>query len=217
MSSPRQDATALISHTASSPWPLWLLSDWLPAAQANQLLEQLDSELEWQQPSITLFGKRHTIPRSQVWMGDANSRYRYSGRDFEPTPWTPLLLTLCQRLNAIQHEAALQLGWHQPPPLNSVLLNRYQDGQQKMGFHSDNEPELGPNPIIWSISLGEPRDMRFKPASGVSGDAFNLRLPHGSLLVMGPDSQRLLQHGIPARSRGGLRINLTFRSIVAAG
>lgn len=215
MNTPQQDACALTTQTALAPWPLWFLPQWLPATDADQLLAQFDRELPWQQPSITLYGKQHPIPRNQVWVGDAGSAYRYSGTHFEPEPWTPQLLALRQRLEAIQQEVAQRQGWHALPALNSVLLNRYQDGNHKMGFHRDNEPELGPNPVIWSLSLGEARDMRFKPVKGVAGEAFNVRLTHGSLLLMGPDSQRLLQHGIPARSRGGLRISLTFRSIVS--
>jgi alkylated DNA repair dioxygenase AlkB len=95
---------------------------------------------------------------------------------------------------------------------NSVLLNRYGNGQERMGWHSDDEPELGPNPLIAAVSLGCERPLRFR-WKHKEGAAFNVRLPHNSLLVMGAGVQARLQHALLPRKLPGLRISLTFRLI----
>ncbi|WP_043447593.1 alpha-ketoglutarate-dependent dioxygenase AlkB family protein [Halotalea alkalilenta] len=192
---------------------LWSRRQPFDETSTRRLLCSLDEELDWQRPEITLFGKRHPIPRSQVWMGAPDRRYRYSRTLFTPSPWRADLAELCQRVDAEAKALAASLGWPVPAPLDSVLINRYQDGDQRMGWHSDDEPELGPDPLIVSLSLGAARVMRFRPRPGTSGEPFDLSLEHGALLVMGPGVQRELQHALPPRKGAGLRINLTFRAI----
>ncbi|WP_106478250.1 alpha-ketoglutarate-dependent dioxygenase AlkB family protein [Phytohalomonas tamaricis] len=187
---------------------LWRQDNFLSAREANLLFDTLEHDLEWQRPTLTLYGKQHLIPRSQVWMGDADAHYRYSATSFEPVPWHHDVTALC---TAIQAHLKTLLG--PLPRFNSVLINRYANGDQRMGWHSDDEPELGSNPIIASVSLGTERPMRFRPRKNRSGDAFNVALPHGSLLIMGHDTQRQLQHALLPRRLEGSRINLTFRAI----
>jgi len=194
--------------------PLWLTTPLLGEPAASALLHTLDAELAWQRPTLRLYGQERVIPRAQVWMGDPEAHYRYSARDFLPDPWHPAVAALRDRVT----EALAVAGT--PARFNSVLLNRYADGEERMGWHSDDEPELGCDPLIAAVSLGAERPLRFrgKPGAAPAGDAgpvpsFNVWLPHDSLLVMGPGVQRALQHALLPRKIPGLRISLTFRWI----
>jgi alkylated DNA repair dioxygenase AlkB len=194
--------------------PLWLTAPLLGEPHATQLLYTLDAELAWQRPTLRLYGREHVIPRAQVWMGDPEAHYRYSGRDFRPAPWHPAVAQLRDRVIAALADHGLHAGF------NSVLLNRYAGGEERMGWHSDDEPELGTDPLIAAVSLGAERPLRFrvKPGAALPGDAgaaapFNAWLPHDSLLVMGSGVQRQLQHALLPRRIPGLRISLTFRRV----
>lgn len=184
--------------------PLLLFRDLLGEPLAHEALYRLDQTLSWQRPGLILYGREHPIPRRQVWMGDPDAHYRYSGRDFVPAPWTPLVAALRRRVETRLARAGMDATF------NSVLLNRYADGSERMGWHSDDEPELGPDPLIAALSLGAERPLRFRWRSG-HREAFNVWLPHDSLLVMGPGVQRELQHALLPRKIPGLRVSLTFR------
>lgn len=150
-----------------------------------------------------MFGKAVKIPRRQVWMGDAHCSYRYSGTTFTPQPWHPAVQALAQRLSIF---LSLQF--------NCVLLNLYADGQQHMGWHADNEPELGHDPFVASISLGATRRFELKHRS--EGWQLALDLPCGSLLLMADGCQQYWLHRLPKQSRvADARLNLTFRYIGA--
>ena len=186
------------------PLPLVELSFdplFLPAAEATALLQQLTAEVPWEQRAIRMFGQQLPQPRLTAWYGDPEARYTYSGLTWEPRPWTPPLLALRHRI-----EAATQAQF------NSVLLNLYRDGRDSMGWHADDEPELGPAPIIASLSLGATRRFRLRPHGGRAQAPFGLDLPAGSLLLMGGSTQQHWQHALPKTSRPvGPRLNLTFR------
>lgn len=186
--------------------PLSLGLGLLGAKRADALFRQLDRELDWQRPNLRLYGREHPIPRRQVWMGDPAAAYRYSGRDFSPTTWHPAVLEIKHAI-----ERALQ-ATGQAAGFNSVLLNRYGDGEDRMGWHSDDEPELGTDPLISAVSLGAERPLRFRWQDRRAG-AFNVWLPHDSLLVMGPGTQRQLHHALLPRKLLGTRISLTFRRV----
>lgn len=191
--------TRLLEH------PLLLRSEGLLGEErAWQLLTTLDKALDWQQPRLRLFGREHPIPRRQAWMGDAS--YRYSGRDFTPVAWHPAVRELGEMLVIRLREEGLDFRF------NSVLINRYADGQERMGWHSDDEPELGSAPVIAAVSLGGERDLRLRWKDR-RAEAFNVALPHDSLLLMGSATQRLLEHSLPPRRHAELRISLTFRWI----
>lgn len=175
---------------------------WLPLAQADALFEDLGQGLPWSVHRIRMFGRHVDSPRLSAWIGDAAAVYRYSGADFLPHPWNDALSSLRERL---QNELGM--------PFNSVLANLYRDGRDAMGWHSDDEPELGPQPVIASISLGGVRRFvlrhRQDPALRSA-----LELPHGSLLVMAGDTQRCYRHALPRTAKPvAPRINLTFRWI----
>lgn len=184
--------------------PLARFAGLLGEPAATELLTRLDRELDWQQPTLRLYGREHPIPRRQVWMGSPEARYRYSGRDFRPEAWHPAVATI--RDAVVERLAAAG----QPARFNSVLLNRYADGEERMGWHSDDEPELGDDPLIAAVSLGAERPLRFRWKRREAA-AFNAWLPHDSLLLMGPGVQRRLQHALLPRRIEGLRISLTFR------
>ncbi|MFC3285374.1 alpha-ketoglutarate-dependent dioxygenase AlkB family protein [Litchfieldella rifensis] len=186
--------------------PLWRFQGVLGDRGSQQLLARLDTELPWQRPSLRLYGRDHSIPRRQVWMGDPHTRYRYSGQEFQPIPWHPSVEGLRLHIEALLEEKG------SPVRFNSVLLNRYADGNERMGWHSDDEPELGPDPLIAAVSLGVERPLRMRWRDR-HAPAFNVWLPHDSLLVMGPGTQQRLQHALLPRRLPGLRISLTFRWI----
>lgn len=166
----------------------------------DELLSRLVEDTHWRQETVTVFGRRHLQPRLTAWHGDR--RYAYSGLTLDPQPWTPLL----QQVRAAVEEASRH-------HFNSVLLNYYRDGRDSMGMHSDDEPELGPNPVIASLSLGEERQFILKHKR--SGETLKFPLPSGSLLVMAGATQHHWLHGINKSSRKmGPRLNLTFRNIV---
>lgn len=151
---------------------------------------------------VVVYGKRHETPRRVAWHADPGYAYRYSALTHEPTPWTEPLSWLRDRLEA-------RLGVRFP----GVLVNHYRSGQDAMGFHADDEPILGPEPTIASVSLGAARRFVFKPRRADSGaEPVSLELAPGSLLVMRGRTQLEWLHGVPRTKRPvGERINLTWR------
>jgi len=176
--------------------------DWLPSDRAGALFTTLRAAIGWETHRIRLFGRELDSPRLSCWIGDPGVVYAYSGTRFQPRPWPAVLLPVRARLHA-------ELGID----FNSVLANLYRDGRDSMGWHSDDEPELGPRPVIASLSLGATRRFMLKPR-GDPGDKLALDLPSGSLLLMRGDTQRHYRHALPRTARQvGPRINLTFRLI----
>lgn len=162
-------------------------------------MQQWLTTLQWQQPAIRLYGKSVAIPRRQIWMGDPHCSYRYSGVTFVPQAWEPSLDLLRQRI--CQHT-----GY----PFNAVLLNWYQHGEHHMGWHSDDEAELGPNPVIASLSLGQTR--RFDLLYKQDETQLSLQLSDGDLLLMAGPCQHYWQHRVPKQTKVQCeRLNLTFR------
>jgi len=179
---------------------------WLPRDAADTLQRTLRDDVPWEVHKIRMFGRQVDSPRLSCWMGDPAARYRYSGTEFVPQPWHPALLPLRDQLAAFCGHA-----------FNSVLLNRYRDGDDGMGWHSDNEPELEPAPVIASVSLGAPRRFLLRRRDDHAKKA-EVLLDHGDLLVMGGQTQRLYQHSLPKSARPlAERLNLTFRWINAPG
>jgi len=175
---------------------------WLGPAQAAALFDGLLHGLPWQVHRVRMFGREIDSPRRSCWIGDPDAVYRYSGVRHEPHPWPSLLLPLRERL-------AGETG----VPFNSVLANLYRDGRDSMGWHSDDEPELGERPLIASLSLGATRRFVLRHRRDPSRK-HTLQLPDGSLLLMRGDTQAQWRHALPRTARPiGPRINLTFRRI----
>jgi alkylated DNA repair dioxygenase AlkB len=166
-------------------------------ADHAMLLDRLTAEIAWEQHEITLFGRTVPTPRLTAWFGDA--AYAYSGVVNQPKPWPDVLAALRERLTS-----ELGVGF------NSCLANLYRDGSDSMGFHSDDEPELGPEPTIASVSLGARR--RFVLRDRATRQRWTWDLGAGDLLVMRDESQRDYAHAVPKTTRPvGARMNLTFR------
>ena len=182
---------------------LVLAVGWLESAQAVPLADRLLQELPWEVHRVRMFGREIDSPRRSCWIGDPGAAYRYSGIRHEPHPWPPLLLPLRERL-------VLETGVH----FNSVLANLYRDGRDSMGWHSDDEPELGEHPVIASLSLGATRRFVLRHRLERSR-RHTLELPDGSLLVMRGRTQVQWQHALPRTAKPvGPRVNLTFRRIL---
>jgi alkylated DNA repair dioxygenase AlkB len=177
---------------------------WLPPTEADARFAGLRASVLWSQGTITMFGRSLLEPRLTAWFGEAD--YTYSGRTVHAAPWTPDLADLRDRVSRAAGAS-----------FNAVLLNRYRDGNDSMGMHSDDEPELGSNPTIASVSLGASRRFVLSPKtkSARRGGTYELELGHGSLLVMSGECQHRYRHGVPKEpGRQGERINLTFRLIL---
>ena len=175
-------------------------------SEAGRLLALLWRELAWDEKEISLFGRKVLQPRLVAWYGDEAAEYKYSGLKLQPLPWHPALQDLRKQLEDCTGRN-----------YNSVLANAYRDGSDSMGWHSDNEPELGMNPVIASVSLGAERSFRVRKVKNrrpLAGGSSGIILGHGSLLVMKGASQALYQHALPkTRRKTKLRINLTYRQI----
>ena len=183
-----------------------LTQGWLAPAGADALFEHLHGALPWQVHRVRMFGRELDAPRLSCWIGDPEAHYRYSGTSHTPGPWPGALCPVRDRLTRETGVA-----------FNSMLANLYRDGDDRMGWHSDDEPELGPRPVIASLSLGATRRFvlkhRREPARKAVFD-----LPHGSLLLMRGDTQRDWRHALPRTARAvGPRINLTFRRVIVRG
>lgn len=171
-------------------------------AEAVDWFARLDAGILWERHRLRLFGREIDAPRLSCWIGDADAVYVYSHTRFVPRPWTPALVALRESVKA----------WC-AAPFNSVLANRYADGRDGMGWHSDDEPELGPTPTIASLSFGAVRRFRLRGRADPA-TRLELELPSGSLLVMAGATQRTYRHDLPKTARSvGARINLTFRHV----
>jgi alkylated DNA repair dioxygenase AlkB len=186
---------------------VYYLGDLALGRERDEVLQRLIANTEWRQHTIVVWGKTYQQPRLVAWYGDIGSKYTYSGITLSPMPWTELLLDIKNRVESVTQES-----------FNSVLLNYYRDNRDSMGFHSDDEPELGENPVIASVSLGEERTLVLKHKMDKLAKPLRLRLASGSLLLMKGDTQRCWKHGIAKETRRcGARVNLTFRHIAAHG
>jgi len=167
---------------------------------AWELYHNLLDNIDWRQETITVYGKQHLTPRLSCWMGDA--QYSYSHTIMQPVAWSDYVMKIKTDIEQVSGEQ-----------FNSVLINHYRDGQDSNGWHSDDEPELGINPVIASLSLGAARDfhLRHKTKKALK---HKISLENGSLLMMRGTTQQHWQHHVPKRARASGRINLTFRTII---
>ena len=190
----------LLPYDFSVLYKEWALGDLDSESVFNALVEQIN----WETHQIKMFGKIYDQPRLIAWYGEPNATYSYSGTNMVMNDWTPLLLELKSICEAESGSI-----------FNSVLLNLYRDGNDKVGWHSDDEPELGSEPTIASLSLGAPR--RFKFRHRETKVVVEKTLENGSLVIMSGLSQKCWEHEIPRQA--GIkspRINLTFRKVHAS-
>jgi alkylated DNA repair dioxygenase AlkB len=180
----------------------WFDENFLELKEASTFFDKLSIETDWIQPQIRMFGKWVDQPRLIAWQSSEGLSYSYSGITLTASPYSDLV-------EAIARKIEIKTGL----TFNSVLINFYRDGKDSMGWHADNEPELGENPMIASLSLGSARDfvLKHNQRSDLK-KVFSLN--SGSLLLMGKGIQKNWKHALPKRAHAGPRINLTFRRIL---
>lgn len=171
----------------------------LPCLYADTVFARALQDTQWQHERLSLFGRVVTAPRLTAWYGDAGTAYRYSGTTRLAEPWTALIGGLATKVAAAVDR-----------PFNYVLVNRYRDGNDMLGWHADDERDLGTSPVIAAVSVGAERTFRIRPRHG--GASIGQVLGHGSLLVMWGASQRHYKHCLPrTRRHVGERLSFTFR------
>jgi alkylated DNA repair dioxygenase AlkB len=179
------------------------MKNFFDLSEAQNLFEILQKTINWRQEHIKMYGKTHLVPRKTAWYGEEGLNYSYSRIICYPEKWT-------DELNFIKSEIEKLIPSEK---FTSVLLNLYNDGNDKMGWHSDDEKELGINPTIASVSFGATRrfDIKHKEIPGLQ---YQFELTSGSLLIMRGALQHHWIHQIPTQKKVTKpRINLTFRTI----
>ena len=171
---------------------------------AGNLLTELAKEIPWVQNKIKFYGKESLVPRLESWHGDEGMSYTYSGIRMDAKPWTKNLLMIKESIEPIAKTT-----------FNSVLINYYRDGKDRVAWHSDDEKELGKNPVIASVSLGAERKFKLRHKKYKENQLkHEVFLQNGSLLLMSGSTQHHWLHEIPRTAKPiGPRINLTFRVI----
>ena len=156
----------------------------------------------WEEGFIKIFGKTQKIPRLQAWYANRDVNYTYSGKKLKRNNWNQILLEIKK---VVETETNIKF--------NSVLANLYRNGEDSMGLHSDNEKELGPNPVIASLSLGATRKIFFRHK--YKKISFSIAQNQGDLLIMSDQTQSVWKHEIKKEKKVLLpRVNLTFRNII---
>lgn len=170
--------------------------------ESSHFMQCLRETIHWKQESMKMYGKEVLFPRLMAWYGDTATSYSFSGNVFHPEPWTDALQQIRDRITPISGQV-----------FNSVLLNLYRNGNDSMGWHADDEPELGPHPVIASVNFGATRRFQLRYKSEHQRK-YELSLQHGSLLVMKGPLQEYWEHQVPKTTKvSDGRINLTFRFI----
>jgi alkylated DNA repair dioxygenase AlkB len=172
--------------------------------ESEWYFNNLMKECNWHSAPIVLFGKQIMQPRLIAWHADQGVNLRYSGSSMDAHPFTPTLLIIKNRIERLTGMQA-----------NGVLANLYRNGADSMGWHADDERELGPSPVIPSLSFGAERLFRFRHKTDNSLGVYSLRLSSGSMLLMQGQTQQFYKHELPkTKAPIGPRINLTFRKML---
>lgn len=180
---------------------LTLYEYFFPRLIADGYYKRIISDTSWKQEEVTLYNKTHLAPRLTAWYGDA--AYGYAGVKHTPLRLTKDLLEIKQKIEEVSGAV-----------FNSVLLNYYRHGQDSMGWHRDNEKELGTNPVIGSVSFGETRPFRLRHKVRKDVEPVEILLHHGSFLLMSGTTQHHWEHMVPKTAKPiNPRINLTYRMI----
>lgn len=182
---------------------IWVMPNFLSETESNRYLKIFLTNINWKIEQIKFYGKVYPVPRKTAWYGYEGLNYTYSGILCNPEPWTPELFELKKRIEEYLPKT----------DFNSVLLNQYRDGNDKVSWHADDEKELGQNPTIASLSLGATRrfDLKHKDNADLT---FKIDLNPGCLVIMTGALQHNWLHQIPVQKKiTDTRINLTFRTI----
>ncbi|MDB5711626.1 MAG: putative alkylated repair protein [Sphingomonas bacterium] len=185
------DADVSLLHGLEMPMPY------------ENMLRKLIEDIKWRQEAVRIYGKVMQQPRLIAWYGDAGKKYDYSGISLTPLPWLDILREIKRRVEDCTDAR-----------FNSVFLNLYRDHNDSMGFHSDDERELGLEPTIASVTFGATRTFVMKHKKRDDLASFKIPLEAGSVLLMKGGTQRFWKHGILKQTKPcGPRVNLTFRTI----
>ena len=180
------------------------LPSFLTVVEADALLARALADIAWRPERLLLFGREVVAPRRSAWLGEVGASYRYSGATRRAAAWPPFVKRLAARVGATVGSR-----------FNYALVNRYRDGRDMLGWHADDEPDLGPAPVIATVSIGAERVLRLRPRRRelpAARRSVGCVLRHGSLLVMWGDSQRDHQHCVPRTAKPvGERVSFTFR------
>jgi alkylated DNA repair dioxygenase AlkB len=176
-----------------------------PVENSDRLLDSLINKIQWKQNTIRFYGKESPVPRLEAWYGDPGMSYSYSGIRMDPLPWTEDLLEIKKIIEPVSMTT-----------FNSVLINFYRDGKDRVAWHSDDEKELGKKPIIGSVSFGAERKFKLRHKKyRENGLRSEIMLKHGSFLLMSGSTQNHWAHEIPKTAKPlGPRVNLTYRKII---
>ena len=188
----------LLPRDGSAQYLPEVLSD----VHAANLMDQLQTSLAWESDHLILFGKKIITRRKVAWVGDSDCSYTYSGVKKSPQAWTPELLSIKQEMEELAQSE-----------FNSCLLNLYHDGDDGMGWHSDDEKELDASAPIASLSLGAQRKFAFRHKEDKT--TIPVYLENASVLIMRSPTQKFWQHALlKSKKVSTSRINLTFRKIL---
>ena len=180
----------------------YLYPNFFTKAESEGYFKELLNNIAWKQEPIKIFGQQVMQPRLTAWYGNSDKPYTYSGITMQPQIWTSALIAIKEKIETV---AGVEF--------TSALLNLYRDGKDSMGWHRDNEKELGPNPVIGSVSFGAGRifKLRLYKDKNISK---SLELGDGSFLLMQGETQHYWEHGVAKTNKDvGPRINITFRVI----
>lgn len=184
---------------------VWYMENFIPLDRADAYFKKFIEQINWRQEEIKMYGKTYPIPRKTAWYGYEGFNYKYSGILCNPEPWTKELLGIKKVIESFLPES----------DFNSVLLNLYRDGSDKVSWHADDEKGLGMKPLIASVSLGATRRFDLKHKTDTE-EKLQLELVQGSLVIMKGALQHNWLHQIPVQKKIlDSRINLTFRTIVS--
>ncbi len=178
-----------------------LFPNFFSKAESDLLLQGLRNNIVWKQESMNMYGKKIDFPRLTAWYGNNDKQYSFSGITLQPLTWTSEILNIKNKIEPVSKTI-----------FNSVLLNRYRDGNDSISWHTDAEKELGLNPVIASVNFGAARKFQLRHIK--TKEKLEIELTHGSLLIMQGELQHFWQHQVPKTSKHvSERINLTFRVI----
>ncbi len=181
---------------------LTLIKSLYSPSQCESLYQHFVSEHSWPTNEYLVGGRVFNLPRLQTWHADSGIVYSYSNNLLHTRDWTP-------RLFEIRHKVEQTLA----TSFNAVLVNYYRNGLDSVGWHADDEIELGPQPVIASLSLGHPRHFYYRDKH--TRQEHKLLLESGSLLFMHPSFQHHYQHAVLQDDQvNDGRINLTFRRVL---
>lgn len=181
----------------------YLFPNYFDSEKSNTFFDLLLKQTPWRHDAISIYGRRMLQPRLTAWYGEPGRSYRYSGLTLEPLVWTDTLIEIKRQIEVIA-----QVNF------TGALLNYYRNQDDSMGWHRDNEKELGKNPIIGSVSFGASREFQFRFYQDKK-TRISVELQHGSLLLMKGETQDYWEHSLPKRKRTiGPRINITFRVVL---